>query len=98
MAKSNTIQHLKSRVSKLELERTQLQNNVYDAEEALKMAAKDKEYLGIYIRSLTTAFDKVGGKLKNVFYRNNELSNDLFIDIYYQCVKMFILHTQKYLF
>lgn len=53
------IAQLKRRVSQLELERTQLQDNVYDAEQTLRTASKDREYLNIYVKALLTAFEKV---------------------------------------
>lgn len=57
--KAETIQQLKTRISHLELERTQIQNNVYDAEQALRTAAKDREYMGIYVKNLLASFEKV---------------------------------------
>ena len=58
-SRTEAIHQLKGRVSQLELERTQLQDNVYDAEQAIRTAAKDREYLSIYLKSISAAFEKV---------------------------------------
>lgn len=54
------IAQLKRRLSQIELERTQLQDNLYDAEQTLRTASKDREYLSIYVKALHVAFEKVG--------------------------------------
>lgn len=56
--KAEAIQHLKSRISKLELERTQLQTDVCDTEQALRNVSKDREFMSIYIKNLLVSFDK----------------------------------------
>ena len=58
-SKNEVIAQLKRRLSQIELERTQLQDNVYDAEQTLRTAAKDREYLNIYVKALHAAFEKV---------------------------------------
>ena len=58
-SKNEVISQLKRRLSQIELERTQLQDNVYDAEQTLRTAAKDREYLNIYVKALHAAFEKV---------------------------------------
>lgn len=60
------IQQLRSRLSQLELERTKLQDNVYDAEQALRAAAKEREYFNLYVRSISATFEKVGEFLKYI--------------------------------
>lgn len=57
--KAEAIQQLKSRISRLELEKSQLQGNVIDADHALRTASKDRECMSVYVKNLLVAFDKV---------------------------------------
>lgn len=58
-SRTEAIHQLKGRVSQLEHERAQLQDNIYEAEYALKAAVKDREHLSVYLKSISTAFEKV---------------------------------------
>lgn len=57
--KSTTIQQLKTKVSQLELERAQLQDNIYEAEQALRLTVKDREHMSVYVKTLSSAFEQV---------------------------------------
>jgi len=57
--KVSYINSLSRQISSLEGERQSLRDNIYDAENALKIAANDRQSLLNYVETMITAFTKV---------------------------------------
>jgi len=57
--KSDIIQSLTASIHSLEAERKSLQENVFDAEKALRNAAQDRNSISNYIETLTHSFSQV---------------------------------------
>jgi len=53
------VHQLKTRISQLQLEKEQLAENVYHAEQTLREAAGDRQALSSYINAITTLLEKV---------------------------------------